>query len=77
MCRHPNYLYVHIPPISRPVAHRTINSGDLILGLSWCLPTGFDSPIPYFYFFYFAFLLGHRQYRDDVMCAKKYANVNL
>ncbi|KDQ09928.1 hypothetical protein BOTBODRAFT_58446 [Botryobasidium botryosum FD-172 SS1] len=46
--------------------------GDLLMGLAWCLPTGFDSPIPYFYFFYFAVLLAHRQYRDDEMCAHKY-----
>lgn len=26
--------------------------------LSWCLPCGFDSIIPYFYVIYFAILLG-------------------
>ncbi|KJA26198.1 hypothetical protein HYPSUDRAFT_213257 [Hypholoma sublateritium FD-334 SS-4] len=46
--------------------------GDLIMGLAWCLPTGFATPITYFYFAYFAVLLVHRQRRDDEACAKKY-----
>ena len=42
------------------------------MGLAWCLPTGFDTPITYFYVIYFAVLLIHRQRRDDDACAKKY-----
>ena len=47
------------------------NSGDLIMALAWSLPTGFDTPITYFYVVYFAVLLIHRQLRDDEACAKK------
>ena len=46
-------------------------SGDLIMGLTWCLPTGFGTPITYFYVIYFAVLLIHRQRRDDEACKKK------
>ena len=46
--------------------------GDWLMGLSWCLPCGFDSIIPYFYAIYFAFLLIHRGDRDDHKCRKKY-----
>ncbi|KAF8958356.1 ergosterol biosynthesis ERG4/ERG24 [Flammula alnicola] len=46
--------------------------GDLIMGLAWSLPTGFETPITYFYVVYFAVLLIHRQRRDDEACAKKY-----
>lgn len=52
----------------------TINycSGDLLMALAWSLPTGFDTPITYFYIMYFTVLLIHRQYRDDENCEKKY-----
>lgn len=46
--------------------------GDLIMALSWSLPCGFTSPIPYFYVMYFAVLLIHRQLRDEAQCRKKY-----
>lgn len=46
--------------------------GDLLMGLAWCLPCGFSSPIPYFYFFYFTSLLVHRERRDDEKCRNKY-----
>ncbi|GAA93938.1 uncharacterized protein L969DRAFT_43901 [Mixia osmundae IAM 14324] len=46
--------------------------GDLIMAVSWCLPTGFDTPLTYFYPVYFLILLVHRQMRDDHACAKKY-----
>ena len=42
------------------------------MGFAWSLPTGFDTPITYFYVMYFAFLLAHRQRRDDENCAKKF-----
>ena len=41
------------------------------MGLAWCLPTGFDTPVTYFYFVYFAVLLVHRQRRDDEACKLK------
>ncbi|KAJ3222950.1 erg24, C-14 sterol reductase [Clydaea vesicula] len=46
--------------------------GDWLMGLSWCLATGFTTPLPYFYIFYFAALLIHRAQRDDVKCREKY-----
>jgi protein-S-isoprenylcysteine O-methyltransferase Ste14 len=46
--------------------------GDLIMALAWCLPTGFGSPLPYFYITYFTILLVHREYRDNLMCQEKY-----
>ncbi|KAJ3878253.1 ergosterol biosynthesis ERG4/ERG24 [Lentinula edodes] len=46
--------------------------GDLLMALAWSLPTGFDTPITYFYVMYFAVLLIHRQRRDDENCEKKY-----
>jgi hypothetical protein len=42
------------------------------LSLGWCLPTGFETPIPYFYVLYFVVLLVHRQIRDDEACKAKY-----
>jgi Delta14-sterol reductase len=46
--------------------------GDWLLGLSWCLLTGFDNMVPYLYSVYFAVLLVHRERRDDHKCALKY-----
>ena len=47
--------------------------GDWLMGISWCLPVGFDSgPIPYFYAIYFAILLVHREMRDEESCRRKY-----
>ncbi|CAO3572174.1 unnamed protein product [Mortierella alpina] len=46
--------------------------GDWIMALTWSLPCGFSSPIPYFYPIYFAMLLIHRERRDDEKCRKKY-----
>ncbi|KAF8899887.1 ergosterol biosynthesis ERG4/ERG24 [Gymnopilus junonius] len=46
--------------------------GDLIMALAWSLPTGFDTPITYFYVVYFSVLLIHRQLRDDEACAIKH-----
>jgi delta14-sterol reductase len=42
------------------------------MALAWSLPTGFDTPITYFYIIYFSVLLAHRQRRDDENCHKKY-----
>lgn len=46
--------------------------GDLIMAISWSLPTGFNTPITYFYFVYFFVLLVHRDSRDDHNCHNKY-----
>jgi len=46
--------------------------GDLTMAVAWSLPTGFKTPITYFYVVYFAVLLIHRQRRDDEACEKKY-----
>jgi steroid 5-alpha reductase family enzyme len=46
--------------------------GDWLMALAWCLPTGFGSPVPYFYAAYFAVLLVHRERRDDEKCSLKY-----
>lgn len=46
--------------------------GDLLMGLAWCLPCGFGSPLPYFYSAYFTILLVHRERRDHAMCAVRY-----
>ncbi|KAJ3027690.1 UNVERIFIED_CONTAM: hypothetical protein HDU68_003331 [Siphonaria sp. JEL0065] len=47
-------------------------TGDWLMALSWCLPTGFLTPITYFYAFYFAILLWHREMRDELACKEKY-----
>jgi protein-S-isoprenylcysteine O-methyltransferase Ste14 len=46
--------------------------GDLLMGLAWCLPTGFNAITPYFYAVYFTALLINRQIRDDHKCQLKY-----
>ncbi|KAI0826894.1 ERG4/ERG24 ergosterol biosynthesis protein [Trametes gibbosa] len=46
--------------------------GDLLMAFAWSLPTGFSTPITYFYVVYFAVLLIHRERRDDEACEKKY-----
>jgi delta14-sterol reductase len=46
--------------------------GDLLMALSWCLPCGVQSAVPYFYFVYFTGLLLHRERRDEAKCKAKY-----
>ncbi|KAH7882772.1 ERG4/ERG24 ergosterol biosynthesis protein [Phlebopus sp. FC_14] len=46
--------------------------GDILMALAWSLPTGFATPVTYFYVVYFVVLLIHRQLRDDENCEKKY-----
>jgi delta14-sterol reductase len=41
------------------------------MALSYSLPTGFNTPITYFYVIYFLILLMHRQNRDSEACVKK------
>lgn len=54
------------------LARHTNYFGDLLMGLAWCLPCGFASPLPYFYVVYVAILLAHRERRDHAMCAVRY-----
>lgn len=42
------------------------------MALAWSLPTGFTTPLTYFYVTYFTVLLMHRQRRDDEACKDKY-----
>ncbi|OWB56547.1 hypothetical protein B5S28_g2453 [[Candida] boidinii] len=46
--------------------------GDVLMAISWSLPTGFNTPLTYFYVIYFTSLLLHRQIRDEEKCSKKY-----
>ena len=46
--------------------------GDLMMGAAWCLCTGFNHVLPYFYITYFTILLVHREWRDGTHCAHKY-----
>lgn len=48
--------------------------GDWLMSVAWCLPCGFESPIPYFYCVYFAILLIHRERRDEEKCRNKYGS---
>ncbi|XP_016149244.1 lamin-B receptor-like isoform X1 [Sinocyclocheilus grahami] len=48
--------------------------GDIIMGLAWSLPCGFNHLIPYFYLIYLFTLLVHRNARDEHQCRKKYGS---
>ncbi|XP_056621193.1 delta(14)-sterol reductase LBR isoform X2 [Triplophysa dalaica] len=48
--------------------------GDIIMGLAWSLPCGFNHVIPYFYLIYLITLLVHRNARDERQCRKKYGS---
>lgn len=54
------------------LARHTNYFGDLLMGLAWCLVTGFHTPLTYFYIVYFTILLVHRERRDHDMCAVRY-----
>ncbi|XP_028777188.1 delta(14)-sterol reductase-like [Neltuma alba] len=49
--------------------------GDLLLALSFSLPCGISSPIPYFYPIYLLILLIWRERRDEARCAQKYREI--
>ncbi|XP_038701739.1 delta(14)-sterol reductase-like [Tripterygium wilfordii] len=49
--------------------------GDLLLALSFSLPCGISSPIPYFYPIYLLILLIWRERRDEARCAQKYKEI--
>lgn len=54
------------------IARHLNYTGDLMMGLAWCLPCKFGHVLPYFYFIYFSILLIHRERRDDQHCASRY-----
>lgn len=45
---------------------------DLYFALSWGLITGFASPYPWFYAFFFCPMILHRAYRDNERCQERY-----
>jgi 7-dehydrocholesterol reductase len=45
---------------------------EILSALSWSVPSGLTSPIPYIYVIYLSVLLLHRTYRDEIRCSKKY-----
>ncbi|KAL2479630.1 Delta(14)-sterol reductase [Abeliophyllum distichum] len=49
--------------------------GDLLVALSFSLPCGLSSPVPYFYPIYLLILLIWRERRDEARCAEKYKEV--
>ncbi|CAI9297465.1 unnamed protein product [Lactuca saligna] len=49
--------------------------GDLLLALSFSLPCGISSPVPYFYPIYLLILLIWRERRDESRCAQKHKEV--
>ncbi|GMN39346.1 hypothetical protein TIFTF001_008567 [Ficus carica] len=49
--------------------------GDLLLALSFSLPCGISSPVPYFYPIYLLTLLIWRERRDEARCAEKYREI--
>lgn len=54
-------------------AARHINYfGDWLVSLAYSLPTGFNTPITYFFPLFFASLLVHRNSRDEAKCSEKY-----
>ncbi|HEY6876713.1 MAG TPA: hypothetical protein VI299_01790 [Polyangiales bacterium] len=54
------------------IARHSNYLGDLMMGLAWCLTTGFARILPYFYIIYFTILLINRERRDNDHCARKY-----
>jgi protein-S-isoprenylcysteine O-methyltransferase Ste14 len=56
------------------IARHSNYLGDLMMGLAWCMTTGFSRVLPYFYFIYFVILLVHRERRDHHHCARKYGH---
>ncbi|CAB4290262.1 unnamed protein product [Prunus armeniaca] len=49
--------------------------GDLLLALSFSLPCGISSLVPYFYTIYLLILLIWRERRDEARCAEKYKEI--
>ncbi|KAE8657802.1 Delta(14)-sterol reductase [Hibiscus syriacus] len=57
------------------IARHSNYLGDLLLALSFSLPCGISSPIPYFYPIYLFILLVWRERRDEARCAEKYKDI--
>lgn len=57
------------------IARHSNYLGDLLLALSFSLPCGISSPIPYFYPIYLLILLIWRERRDEARCAEKYKEI--
>ncbi|GER54256.1 delta(14)-sterol reductase [Striga asiatica] len=57
------------------IARHSNYLGDLLLALSFSLPCGISSPVPYFYPIYLFILLIWRERRDEARCAQKYKEV--
>ncbi|KAL0410050.1 UNVERIFIED_CONTAM: Delta(14)-sterol reductase [Sesamum latifolium] len=57
------------------IARHSNYLGDLLLALSFSLPCGISSPIPYFYPIYLFILLIWRERRDEARCAQKYKEI--
>eukprot|EP00898_Chlorokybus_atmophyticus_P007944 jgi/Chlat1/8150/Chrsp76S00609 len=49
--------------------------GDILLALSYSLPCGFSSVVPYAYPIYLVTLLVHRERRDELRCREKYGTL--
>ncbi|PIA54771.1 hypothetical protein AQUCO_00900982v1 [Aquilegia coerulea] len=49
--------------------------GDLLVAVSFSLPCGISSPVPYFYPVYLFILLIWRERRDEARCAEKYKEI--
>ncbi|KAA3465038.1 delta(14)-sterol reductase [Gossypium australe] len=57
------------------IARHSNYLGDLLLALSFSLPCGLSSLIPYFYPIYLFILLVWRERRDEARCAEKYKDI--
>ncbi|KAL8484148.1 hypothetical protein ACS0TY_026736 [Phlomoides rotata] len=57
------------------IARHSNYLGDLLVALSFSLPCGISSPVPYFYPIYLFILLIWRERRDEVRCAEKYKEI--
>lgn len=74
----------HLKYIQTPTGSKLITSGwwgvarhinylgDWIIAWCYSLPTGFNTPITYFYVVFFGALLIHREIRDEEKCSQKY-----
>lgn len=57
------------------IARHSNYLGDLLLALSFSLPCGISSPVPYMYPVYLLILLIWRERRDEARCGEKYREV--
>ncbi|KAL1545750.1 Delta(14)-sterol reductase [Salvia divinorum] len=57
------------------IARHSNYLGDLLVALSFSLPCGISSPVPYFYPTYLFILLIWRERRDETRCAEKYKDI--